>query len=300
MWQPAPEWTPVPSGRGALTVGLWRSVADGQSWIIKRVRCPLDDDPEDYSRLDSPTYWRRELEFALADPPLAGLAAPRVGRAEEDAEGFTLWTLEQPRAGVGSEALAAALGTFASSPAPSVPWLARGHLRSRLSRADERGGWPTLARTTVADVTEALWERRHSILKRLEALPLVPVHGDLVAGNVIGQHADGSVVVADWSAYGVAAPGEDLAFFALSARADFDSLVDAYSARLPISVGTTDLLWVGRAVTAYTVAAQAEWGLARAASGEGPLAAKYGHPAVSRYLHALQENLGSIVATIGG
>lgn len=299
MWQPAPEWTPVPSGRGALTTGIWRTVVDGRSWFVKRVHAPGDDDPDDYLRLDSPTYWRREVEFAYARLGLRGLTAPEVGRVDEDPEGFTLWTLEHERIDVGPEKVAQALGEFSTVPLPSTPWLARDHLRSRLAPAAERGGWPTLARTTVADHTEALWARRKSVLTRLESLPRVPVHGDLVTENVLRQ-SPGAVVVADWSAFGLGAPGEDLAMYALSGRRDFASLVPGYKAGLAVDVSTEDLLWVGRVITAFTVATQAEWGLARAASGEGPLAAKYGHPAVARYLYALQSNLDAIDAVIGG
>ena len=66
-------------------------------------------------------------------------------------------------------------------------WLARDQLRDRLARVERRGGWPTLARTTVADVADHLWRRRTSLLDALDALPQVPQHGDPVPANLPGR-----------------------------------------------------------------------------------------------------------------
>ena len=51
-------------------------------------------------------------------------------------------------------------GRFAGSDLPRPRFLARQQLRDRMARVERRGGWPTLARTTVADVADHLWERR--------------------------------------------------------------------------------------------------------------------------------------------
>ena len=113
-------------------------------------------------------YWRREAEVARApavvDGP--GLVPPEFGTVEEDESGVTVWSLEhvgQPPPGL---FVARALGRFAGAPYTTPSWASRRLLADRLDLAEERGGWPTLARTTVADVADSLWQRRHHWLGR--------------------------------------------------------------------------------------------------------------------------------------
>ena len=76
-----------------------------------------------------------------------------------------------------------ALGRFAGADLGEHAWLARDQLRDRMARVERRGGWPTLARTTVADVADHLWRRRERLLDELDALPQVAQHGDPAAGQ---------------------------------------------------------------------------------------------------------------------
>ena len=295
MWQPEPGWVPLADGRGPLSLGTWR--VDGE-WIVKRVGAPPEHADPEHHAISSPSYWRRELEFALADLPIRGLVAPLVRRVDEDDDGCTLWTSAQSRSVVDGVRVAIALADFASSPLEAEPWHAVGHLRAKVAQAEEHDGWPTLARTTVADLTDALWSVRASCLRRLENLPRVPIHGDLVRANVMGVRA-GDVVAIDWGSFGWGAPGEDLGLYAASTAGDLDRLVYEYVGVLPEGlVSAGDVAWAARTVAAFTVIGRAEWALARVAPGEGALANKYRHPAVAPYLRALQNQIPAIEAVL--
>lgn len=194
--------------------------------------------------------------------------------------------------------LARALGRFAGADLERHPWLARDQLRDRLARVERRGGWPTLARTTVADVADHLWRRRAGYLEALAALPVVAQHGDPVPGNLPGRAGD-DVVAIDWSCLGLGPVGADVGYLALSAREEFEPLLDAYVAALPPGLAGRDAAALGARVTAvYTVLSRAEWALARVAHGEGALAGKYRHPAVAPYLLALQRQFAQIEALL--
>jgi hypothetical protein len=295
MWQPDPEWTRIPGGRGTLTDGVWRAGHEGQAYAVKRVRVPGPDDPVELQRPSHPGYWRRELEVALADLSLQGLVPTRTLRSDEDAEGYTVWSeLVVPEPVTGLLA-AAALGRFASQAVPDVPWLSRTLLRTRLGLAEERGGWPTLARTTVADLADALWRRREALLDRYDALPQVLAHGDAVPANLLATVGD-NVVALDWASLGTAPAGADLGYFALSSREDFDVLLKTFTAHH--AAPEPDIAFAARVMAVYTVVAQAEWALARVAGGEGALAGKYRHPSVAPYLRALQRQFPQIEALL--
>lgn len=292
MWQPEPHWVPVPGGRGALTVGVWRAPdPDGRSWIVKRIQAA------ESACLSAPSYWRREAEVALADLTFEGLRTPEVRRVDEDEDGYTLWSSNHDRSLVEPERVAAALGQFAGSLIEPRPWHAEGHLRAKVVQSETHDGWPTLARTTVADLTDAFWKRRGTFLRRLEDMRRVPMHGDLVQANVLTIH-DGKVVVIDWGAFGWGAPGEDLGLYALSANADPERLAWHYTEANPELASFDEVLWVARLTAGFTVLARAEWVLARVAPGEGALANKYRHPAVAPYLRALQRQLPAIEAVL--
>ena len=295
MWQPDPQWTPVPGGRGTLTVGVWRAVQEDRSYVVKRVRAPEPGDPSGLQVPSHPGYWRREAEVAMADLVFDGLRPTPTLRIDEDEQGYSIWSeLVEPHPVTGLFA-AAALGRFSANPVPEVPWLSSRLLRTRLAITEERGGWPTLARTTVADLADMLWRRRTSLLDRYDSLPQALCHGDAVPGNLMAASGD-DVVALDWASLGTAPAGADLGYFALSSREDFEVLLKTYAAQH--SAPFEDIAFAARVMAVFTVVAQAEWALARVAGGEGALAGKYRHPSVAPYLRALQRQFPQIEALL--
>src|SRR5690606_12664012 len=115
---------------------------------------------------------------------------------------------------------------------------------ARLARVERRGGWTTLARTTVADVADRLWQLRAVHLARVAALPLVLQHGDPVPGNLLQRRGD-DVVAIDWSTLGAGPVGADLGYLALSAREDFPVLAEAYADGLPAGLATPEQVVLG-------------------------------------------------------
>ena len=302
MWQPEPGWHPLPGGSGASTVGVWRTVLGDQPVVVKRVARPAADDPADLINPRHFAYWRRAADVVTAATVVEtpGLRSAGLGAVEEDEDGITItqeWVEDASSSGL---FCAHALGRFAGSHLAAAPWLARNQLRDRIARVERYGGWPTLARTTVADVADHLWQRRVELLAAVDALVQVPQHGDAVPANLLGRSAD-DVVAIDWSTLGTGPVGADLGYFALSAREELEPLVDAYLLGLPDGLATRDEVTLGARVTAvYTVLNRAEWALARAAPGEGALAGKFRHPAVAPHLRALQRQFPHIEALVEG
>ena len=155
-----------------------------------------------------------------------------LAAVEEDDEGITItqeWVEDDALPGL---FVVMALGRFAGADLARPRFLARNQLRDRLLRTERNGGWPTLARTTVADVADHLWPRRTTWLDALDALPQVPQHGDPTPANLPGRSGD-DVVAIDWANLGIGPVGADLGYFALSAREEFEPLVEAYLIGLP-------------------------------------------------------------------
>ena len=227
----------------------------------------------------------------------AGLRSSRAA-VEEDDDGITItpdWVEDDALPGL---FVVMALGRFAGSDLARPRFLARDQLRDRLLLTERRGGWPTLARTTVADVADHLWSRRTTFLDLLDALPQVPQHGDPTPANLRGRAGD-DVVAIDWATLGTGAVGADLGYFALSAREEFEPLLEAYLLGLPPGVAGRDDVELGAQVVAvYTALGRAEWALARVAGGEGALAGKYRHPAVAPHLRALQRQFPLVEALL--
>lgn len=302
MWEPEPGWHPLPGGTGPSTVGLWRTAYGDQPVVVKRLAVPGVGDPHELADPRHAAYWRREADVLMtgivtSTPGLRALPAA----VEEDPAGITItreWVEDAALTGL---FVAHALGRFAGSELPRTRFLAHDVLRDRLQRTDHRsGGWPTLARTTVADVADALWRRRTHLLEALDALPPVPQHGDPATTNVPGRDGD-EVLAIDWATLGIGPVGGDLGFLALSAREGFDPLVEAYLMGLPSGLATLDQVMLGARVTSvYTALSRAEWALARVAGGEGALAAKYRHPAVAPHLRTLQRLSPQIEALLDG
>ena len=299
MWEPDPAWDRLPGGPSSH--GVWRATGPDGPVVVKRLRRP---DPHDTAQLLDPghaAYWRRgadaALDLSLADAP--GLRGPRTLRVDEDEEGITIRQEWVEDAGSSGLFLARALGRFAGADLPHRPWHASRLLADRIRLVEQRGGWQTLARTTVADVAAHLWSRRTTLLGRVAALPQVPQHGDPVPANLPGRAGDDAVAI-DWSTLGRGPVGSDLGYFSLSSREDFGPLVDAYVAGLPGGLATREEAVLGAQVMAVlTVLTQADWALARVADGEGALAGKYRHPAVAPYLLSLQRQLPQVEALLG-
>ncbi|MBU1801645.1 MAG: phosphotransferase [Actinobacteria bacterium] len=301
MWEPEPGWVALPGGAAPSTVGVWRAAVGDHPVVIKRLAVPSPHDPGELSDPRHVAYWRRE-----ADVLATGVTARTVGlcaaaaTVEEDAEGITItreWVEDAAATGL---FVALSLGRFAGSDLPRPTFLAQGLLRSRLAATQHRaGGWPTLARTTVADIADSLWSRRETFLSALEALPQVPAHGDPTLANVPGRRGDDALAI-DWATLGVGPVGGDLGFFSLGAREEFEPLLDAYLMGLPDGVAARDDVLLGAQITAvYTALGRAEWALARVATGEGALASKYRHPAVAPHLRTLQRQFAQIEALLG-
>lgn len=289
MWEPDPGWYPLPGGTGTSTVGVWRAALGDQPVVIKRLARPAAHDPAEFSEPSHVAYWRREADVLATGivSATAGLCAVPAA-VEEDADGITLtreWVEDAANSGL---FVAMALARFAGSLTVRPRFLARDLLRDRMARVERRGGWPTLARTAIADVADHLWQRRTTMLDRVAELPQVAQHGDATPANLHGRDGDRLVAI-DWATLGVGHVGSDLGQFALAAREEFEPLLDAYLMGLDAGLATPEEVALGARVTAvYTALNRAEWALERVAGGEGALASKFRHPAVAPHLRALQ------------
>ena len=303
MWEPEPGWTPLRPGGGASTVGLWRSEVDGRAAVIKRLGRPGDDEPRVLSDPVHAGYWRREAEVALepdvVDGP--GLVAPAYLRVDDDDEGVTIWSEEVVAEPPPALQVARGLGRFAAAERGDVPWAARRTLTDRLAMAEARGGWPTLARTTLADVTEHLWSRRRHWLEEYAAAPRGRLHGDAVPANFPATRGE-DVVAVDWQGFGIGPVGTDLGYYALSTREDFEVLLETYLDgvhRGGVDPAEDDAVRTAATVMCvYSAISRAEWALARIAPGEGALHGKFHHPSVAPYLRALQRQLPQVEALL--
>jgi hypothetical protein len=304
MWQPEPGWTPLRPGAGPATVGLWRVEVRGRSAVVKRLARPAADDPAGLSEPTHAGYWRREAEVALA-PELVdgpGLRPPEFLRVDEDDDGVTLWSEELVDVPPSALQVAHALGRFAAGPYAEVPWAARHTLLDRLAMAEVRGGWPTLARTPMADVADHLWGRRSHWLGQYAAAPAGRLHGDAVPANFPAGRGE-DVVAVDWQGFGIGPIGTDLGYYALSTREDFDVLLGAFVDGVRAGRGTSpdEVAAIRLAATVmciYSAIGRAEWALSRVAPGEGALHGKFNHPSVAPSLRALQRQLPQVEALL--
>jgi len=301
MWQPEPGWHPLPGGTGPSTLGVWRAADGERAVVIKRLAPPTAYDPESLSDPRHFAYWRRAAdvaEYALVEDTPGIVGAPTS--VAEDAEGITLTTEWVEDAANSGLFVALSLGRFAGAGLGHIRWLARDQLRDRMTRVEERGGWPTLARTTAGPIAARLWDLRGHYLDRVDALPQVAQHGDPTPANLPGRDDDRLVAI-DWSSLGYGPVGGDLGLYLLTAREEFEPLLDAYLLGLPEGAATRQQVELGARVSVvYTALSRAEWALARVAGGEGALEAKYRHPSVAPHLRALQRQAGAIEALLEG
>jgi aminoglycoside phosphotransferase (APT) family kinase protein len=222
-----------------------------------------------------------------------GLVPPEFGPVEEDDEGLTVLSAEVAGESPPGLFVARALGRFAAAPYDAPAWAARRLLENRLAMAAERGGWPTLARTTLADVTDRLWERRGHWLSLCAEAPQGRVHGDAVPTNFVAARGE-DVVAVDWQCFGTGPVGADLGYFALSSREEFGVLLETFLDGAGPGVDADAVALAARVTAVYSVVTRAEWALAQVARGEGALAGKYRHPAVAPHLRALQRQFPQI------
>ena len=259
---------------------------------IKRLQAPAPHDDDLRSHPQHPAYWRRAADVACSAvvSRTPGLREPTVVRVSEDDEGITLvheWVERQPR---DAASWATCMGRFAVAEVAAQPWFVRKQLDVRLEQVERRGGWLTLARTPVADLVDALWQRRDSYLGRLAAMPQVPQHGDPVPGNLWGVDGE-DVIVLDWATLGLGPHGADLGYLALSVPDDPESLLDAYVAGAGGSFDPGAVRFAAACTAVFTVLNRADWALSRVASGEGALAGKFRHPSIAPYIRAMQRQL---------
>ena len=158
-----------PGGTGTSTVGVWRTVLGGQPGRGQAARGarPATTRPSSATRGTSPTGGASAdvvtAGIVGATPGLRAPAGRRSRRTPRASRSSRSGSRTPPTAGCSSRT------RWAGSPAPTSatqPWLARDQLRDRLARVERRGGWPTLARTTVADVADHLWRRRERAARR--------------------------------------------------------------------------------------------------------------------------------------
>lgn len=297
MWQPEPDWVALPGGSGTSTVGVWRTALGGRPVVVKRLAAPGPGDPAALSEPGHIGYWRREADVVLTGltdttPGLRG--APASAEADED--GITIvrdWVEDAASSGL---FLALCMGRFAAGVLPDARFLARSLMRDRMERVERHGGWPTLDRTTVADVADHLWRHRDSMLDLLDDLPQVPQHGDPTGRNLPGREGDDAVAI-DWGTLGTGPVGGDLGYLSLSSREGFEPLLDAYLLGFP-EADRDQVVLGAQVVAVYTALNRAEWALARVATGEGALASKYRHPSVAPHLRALQRQFPHMEALL--
>lgn len=299
MWQPRPEWQRLSHGAGPSTVGVWATTGPEGALVVKRLAAPAAEDPPWLTDERSFAWWRRPAEVAAsglvtATPGLRALPAVRV---EEDEEGLTVWEPWVEEADHPGPFLARALGRFAGADV-RARWLATDQLADRLRMTAERGGWPTLEQTAAGDVVRRLWARRSRHLDQLAELPRVLQHGDPVPANLRGRDGD-DVLAVDWATLGLGPVGGDLGYLSLSTREELGPLLDAYLTGIPAGAASADQALLGARITAvHTVVTRAEWALAAAGRGGGPVTALYRHPAVAPHLAALQRQLPHLEALL--
>jgi phosphotransferase family enzyme len=294
MWEPDPSWRALPGAGGPSTTGLWLAEAGGRRWVVKRLAAPQER-TRDLTDPAYAGYWRREADVAenpaVVDGP--GLVPSEFGQVEEDDEGVTVWSLEQPGEPPPGLFVARALGRFAAAGHATPTWASRRLLTDRLAMAEQRGGWRTLARTTLADVADHLWQRREHWLGRCDEGPVGRLHGDAVPANFLASRGE-DVVTVDWQCFGVGPVGSDLGYFSLSVREEFDVLLDAFLTGVGPDPDREAISLAARVSAVYTVLSRAEWALAQAGKGEGALAGKFRHPAVAPHLRAVQRQFPQI------
>jgi len=209
---------------------------------------------------------------------------------EEDAEGITI--VSQYVEGIAPTSLQVvdALGRFARAEFIQSPWCARDILATRLAMVEKRGGWQALARSKLAPLSQVVWQLRGQLMQRLDQAPQGRMHGDATPANFLTQR-DGGVVAIDWQCFGVGPIGSDLGYWALSAREDFEVLLDVYAGDHPRRSQIED---VARIMIAFTILSRADLALGQLEHAGVDEGAVPQHPRVAPHLRALQRHLACI------
>lgn len=299
MWQPEPEWEPIRGGRATSTYGVWRAVIGGRPVVVKRLNAPQPEDPVELTVPTHFAWWRRAADVAthrlVEQTP--GLRAPTTA-VEEDTDGLTLiqeWVEPAEASGL---FVARSMGRFGAVKLPDLAWLADHAPRNRAARAERRGGWNSLGRTTASDVAWAIWQARGRLLDVLDGLPQIAQHGDPSRANLAGREGE-ELIALDWSTLGRGPVGGDLGLYALQAREEFEPLLAAYLEGLPAEVVTPEQVELAARITVtMTALTRADWALHQVAGGEGALGGKFTHPAVAPHIRALQRQHASVEAVL--
>ncbi|MBB5776021.1 phosphotransferase family protein [Nonomuraea jabiensis] len=198
--------------------------------------------------------WRREL-LAYASgllPKGPGLVAPRCYGVIGD-------TVYLADAGATPEAPPVAahrLGRWqAGVTVPDVPWLSGHQLAQRIAVSDL--DWTGM---DVPPSIPALWDERHELLRRLDQVPRVLVHGDFSHGNLVAAGDGADTVALDWATFGVGPVGADLASLALTTLGRYlPDYLDGLAGRFDAA----DVELGYRATLALTGAGRIHWMLSR-------------------------------------
>jgi hypothetical protein len=223
----------------SVTGGVFRVVADSDSFVVKVVRHGRDADPGALwvagGDIAHRNYWKREwLAFdsgLLASLP-PGVRAPRTllttqPREDEcwiwmeDAAGRTGTALTLDDYSVVADALGRLQGAYAADPAqlPSHEWLSRDWLRGwadtsagQLAAVGDDSGWDDERLASLAPMRQralAVWAHREQLLAIVEAAPQTLVHLDFWPHNLFVAD-DGDVIAVDWSQVGIGAVAQDI------------------------------------------------------------------------------------------
>ena len=204
---PPEEIVDLKGKRFASSLGVWRIVSQGERRVLKQLQLGAGPIPQwdSHAEVDSPFYWRREIEiYTHGIPAAAPFRLPACTRFDRPDGSVALWLEDvgdpEPWPTADIQEVARRLAAV-GAPADAPPWLARGWLRRYLEVRAER-----------YDPELPVWLRREEILERIEAMPLVLVHNDFHPGNVFRDGGD--PVVIDWAFAGLGARGDDAGIFA--------------------------------------------------------------------------------------
>jgi len=188
--------------RFASTMGVWRVISGGRARVLKHLALGAGGTrtwPSD-AAIDSPHYWRREVEVYEHGLPVGvPFRLPASTAFERGDRSVALWLEDvgDPEPWPDSD-LADVARRLAAMPrlADGPRWLARNWLPRYLD-----------LRAFRFDAASVFWRRRDEIVARIEAGPHVLVHNDFHPGNIFRPAGD--PIVIDWAFCGIGVLGAD-------------------------------------------------------------------------------------------